>query len=261
MTSSVTRRDLLTRQTPAIALAGLFGATATLLAQQAESERLSPAAQKVHNAIRQAFVGGRYALPQLPYAYDALEPHIDAQTMQLHHARHHQSYVDGLNRAHDRIRKLAGQGDDVDMSQLAGIQRDLSFNGGGHVLHVIFWATMGPDAGGEPQGPLAETIAEQFGSFEAFKGYFSKVAASVKGSGWAILGYEPMGNRLSVFASNEHDAYYIPGTFPLLPLDVWEHAYYLRYQNQRTKYIQAWWNVVDWQAVSAIYELHRPRPS
>ena len=135
-----------------------------------------------------------------------------------------------------------------------GLERDLSFNGGGHMLHTLFWATMAPQAGGTPQGTLAEAIDASFGSFAAFKTYFSKVAAGIKGSGWALLMWEPLGDRLMVCAVNEHDAHLIPGSLALLPLDVWEHAYYLKYQNVRADYIAAWWNVVNWAAVGTFLD-------
>jgi Fe-Mn family superoxide dismutase len=205
----------------------------------------------VSQLLSQAYAGDQYALPPLPYAYDALEPHIDAQTMQLHHDKHHQGYVDGLNRTLQAIAEL--HRGELDPVRLQGLERDLSFNGGGHVLHTVFWATMGPDAGGVPNGRLAEAITREFGALDAFRNYYSKVAAGVKGSGWAVLCHEPVGNRLMVFSLNEHDTKHIAGARPLLPLDVWEHAYYLKYQNKRADYINAWWNVINWSAVDAAY--------
>jgi Fe-Mn family superoxide dismutase len=248
----LTRRNLLTQTLPVAALG------AGLLSTVAFAQQGGAAAGKGGGAIEQAlaaaFADGQYQLPKLPYAYDALEPHIDAKTVQLHHDKHHKAYVDGLNKALKGLADLRQAGGEVDMPKLYGLERDLSFNGGGHVLHTLFWATMGPQAGGAPQGALAEAINTSFGSFDAFKAYFSKVAAGIKGSGWALLAYEPVGRTLNVYGINEHDAHLIPGSIILLPLDVWEHAYYLKYQNVRAEFIAAWWNVVNWAAVGEFFE-------
>jgi superoxide dismutase, Fe-Mn family len=262
MSKSMTRRDILTHSVPALALAGVMGGGYTAFAQP-EGDRRG-AGQRggreplIMSMLRQGYSDGEYRLPKLPYAHNALEPHIDEQTMRLHHERHHQAYVNNLNSALKAAQQI-GQNEDLDAQKVAGLQRDLSFNAGGHVLHSIFWATMAPDSGGQPQGPIAEGLKRQFGSFDAFRRYFSRVATSLKGSGWAVLVYEPMGDNLIVNAAGDQDLRLIPGGMPLLPLDVWEHAYYLRYQNERAKYIEAWWNVVNWSAVNEVYSVLRQR--
>lgn len=239
-------------------LGGLgFGAMAnTLMAQQGPA---AAGAQKsvIMDQFRQAFADGSYALPKLPYAYDALEPHIDEQTMRLHHDKHHQGYVNGLNTAVAKLKEYATAGT-KDPLVLESLQRNLSFNGGGHLLHTVFWATMAPpkDGNNAPTGKLAEAIEKSFGSFEGFTSLFKQAAGGVKGSGWAVLAYEPLGDMLMVQSFNEHDCYVVSGSIPLLPLDVWEHAYYLKYQNQRTAYIDAYFNVINWPAVAELYSLH-----
>jgi Fe-Mn family superoxide dismutase len=197
---------------------------------------------------------GEFQLPPLPYAYDALEPHIDAQTMQIHHDKHHQGYVNGLNKAMAELKKIReGSGD-------AGLikhwSRELAFNGGGHVNHTIFWYTMAPagsESTREPSGELARAIRDSFGSFDAFKSQFSAAANSVEGSGWAWLMYEPVSKSLIVTQMEKQQNLDMTGARPLLGLDVWEHAYYLKYQNRRADYTKAFWNVVNWSAVSELY--------
>ena len=252
---NLSRRDMLTRALPAAAIMGAGLGSLNALAQQAGNGGAEQAASPFIDLLMQSFQDGKYALPALPYEYNALEPAIDEQTMHLHHEIHHKGYVDGLNKAVEAVKGL-GAGE-IDPMKLHGLERDLSFNGGGHLLHTIFWASMAPSGGGGPQGALAESISRNFGSFEAFKTYFSAVAAGVKGSGWGLLTYEPLGDNLIVVGINEHDAHLIAGSKPILPLDVWEHAYYLKYQNKRKDYIQAWWDVVNWQAVGAAYEMVR----
>ena len=231
---TVSRRDSLKLGVPAAAGAlGMLGAAAAVRGDHHEPEgTMLP--EKLATAFEQAYGGDAYALPDLPYPADALEPHIDAQTMTLHHDKHHQGYVDGLNTALGKLKDLAGG--EPDKSAIGANQRAISFNGSGHVLHTLFWATMAPPnqgGGGEPSGNLADAINTQFGSFDAFKSYFQAAAGGVKGSGWGILAYEPVGGNLITEAVNEHDVYHLAGTTPLLPVDVWEHAYYLKYQNER----------------------------
>jgi superoxide dismutase, Fe-Mn family len=259
MDDSLSRRDVLIKSLPTAAIIGA-GMSSALFAQAADNP--APAADPnmpvVGRMIADAHQNGQYSLPKLPYEYDALEPHIDVKTMTLHHSKHHQAYVTGLNNALKNLADLRA-GAEIDAARLSGLQRDLSFNGGGHTLHTIFWASMAPKAGGEPQGPFAEAINKNFGSFAAFQAYFTKVAAGVKGSGWAVLSYEPVGDNLVVFEINEHDTKMIAASIPLLPLDVWEHAYYLKYNNVRADYIKAWWNVVNWTAVAESYQWARSR--
>ena len=192
-----------------------------------------------------------HVLPDLPYAYDALEPHIDEQTMRLHHDLHHKAYVDGLNAAE---KKLAECRDSGDFAAVQALQRALAFHGSGHFNHVVFWENMSPQGGGTPTGDLAAQIDKDLGGFDKFKAHFSAAAATVEGNGWGVLGWHPTAGHLVVLASMNHQNQGIHGTIPLLMLDVWEHAYYLKYQNKRPDYIKAWWNVVNWEQAGKNYE-------
>ncbi len=194
---------------------------------------------------------GVYVLPPLPYEPAALEPSIDAQTMGLHHGKHHQAYVNGLNGA---LAKLAEARATGDFALVKHWSREVSFNGGGHVLHTLFWSNMAPKAGGEPQGALAQAIVRDMGSVEAFRKHFAAAATAVEGGGWAILGLEPLSGRLVVIQAEKQQDLTVWGMHPLLVLDVWEHAYYLRYQNRRADYVKAWWDVVNWADVGARFE-------
>jgi Fe-Mn family superoxide dismutase len=179
---------------------------------------------------------GRHTLPPLPYPYNALEPHIDEKTMRLHHDKHHKSYVDGLNRA-ERMMLQARRTGNFDL--IKHWEREAAFNGAGHYLHTLFWETMSPDGGGEPSGELRKQITRDFGSFLAFKQHFSQAAEKVEGSGWAILVWSPRSQRLQILQAEKHQNLTQWDVIPLLPLDVWEHAYYLKYQNNRKAYIDA----------------------
>ncbi|MBF8775705.1 superoxide dismutase [Pseudomonas fulva] len=196
-----------------------------------------------------------HALPSLPYAYDALEPHIDAQTMEIHHTKHHQTYVNGLNAAVENsewadwpVEKLVAQ-----VEQLPENLRGAVINhGGGHANHSLFWTVMSPRGGGEPQGEVARAIETQLGGFEAFKEAFTKAALTRFGSGWAWLSVTPQ-RTLVVESSGNQDSPLMHGHTPILGLDVWEHAYYLKYQNRRPEYIGAFYNVIDWAHVNRRY--------
>ena len=188
-----------------------------------------------------------YELPALPYAYNALEPHIDDQTMHLHHDIHHKGYVDGLNNAEA---KLAAARESGDFALIKHWSRELAFHGSGHFMHLMFWENMAPNAGGPATGKIAEQINKDFGSFEAFKKQYSAAAVAVEGSGWALLVYDPNGKKLTILQSEKHQNLTQWGVTPLLVLDVWEHAYYLKYQNKRAAYVEAWWNVVNWADVN-----------
>jgi Fe-Mn family superoxide dismutase len=194
---------------------------------------------------------GEYVLPPLPYPADALEPHIDARTMSIHHDIHHAGYVGGLNRA---LRYLGAIRDgDVEPNLLKHWVRELAFHACGHVNHVLFWECLAPPGaggGGFPEGDLADAIERDFGSFERFAAEFAAAAESVEGSGWAFLAFEPLAARLLVHAVEKHQNQAIAGSTPLLAIDVWEHAYYLRYQNRRGDYVRAFWNVVNWPGVA-----------
>ena len=192
-----------------------------------------------------------YTLPDLPYAHAALEPHIDARTMEIHHGKHHAGYVAKLNAALEGHADLAGKSIDDLMRGLAEVPESIRTavrnNGGGHANHSLFWTIMGPGAGGDPSGDLAEAISGTFGSVENFKTEFGNAAATRFGSGWAWLSVD--GGTLVVESTPNQDTPLSEGRTPILGLDVWEHAYYLHYQNRRPDYISAFWNVVNWDAV------------
>jgi Fe-Mn family superoxide dismutase len=196
-----------------------------------------------------------FTLPALPYAHDALEPHIDTQTMQIHHGKHHQAYVDNLNKA------VAGsENENKSLEELVrhagSISPAVRNNGGGHWNHSFFWTVIGPNAGGQPTGALAEAITKTFGSFDAFKEKFNTAGATRFGSGWAWLIKKEDGSLEVTSTPNQDNPLMeiaeVKGT-PLLGCDVWEHAYYLKYQNRRPEYLAAFWNVVNWNKVSELY--------
>lgn len=195
-----------------------------------------------------------HQLPKLPYAYDALEPHIDAETMRIHHGKHHQAYVTNLNKAlegHPDLQRKSALELILGLEQVpAEIRTAVRNQGGGHVNHTAFWTYMSPRGGGAPGGALAKDIDESFGSLDRFKQEFGKAAAGVFGSGWAWLTVKRDGKMGIAQTANQDNPVFTNGEIPILGLDVWEHAYYLNYQNRRPEYIEAWWNVVDWDAVS-----------
>jgi len=197
---------------------------------------------------------GKHRLPPLPYRYDALEPYIDEQTMRLHHDLHHQGYVDGLNRAELEMEKARKTGD---FKLLKHWEREAAFHGAGHYLHTIFWYVMHPKGGGKPSGRLLRQIEKDFGSFNQFQQHFSEAAKQVEGSGWAILIWSPRAHRLEILQAEKHQNLSQWDGVPLLPLDVWEHAYYLKYQNKRDEYIKNWWNVVYWPEVEKRFAVAR----
>jgi superoxide dismutase, Fe-Mn family len=198
-----------------------------------------------------------FELPALPYAPNALEPHIDARTMEIHHGKHHATYTNNLNAALEGHPELAGKGAEELLrgfdSLPSDIQTAVRNNGGGFVNHNLFWEVMGPGGGGAPSGGLASAIGKSFGSFDAFKDALSDAAVKRFGSGWAWLVVDGDGN-LQVYSTANQDSPYMSGHTPILGLDVWEHAYYLNYQNRRPDYVAAFWNVVNWEAVAARYE-------
>ena len=197
-----------------------------------------------------------HELPELPYSHDALEPFIDSKTMEIHHGKHHNAYVTNLNNA------IAGN-EDLEAKSILELISDLDAvpenirgavrnNGGGHANHSLFWSIMGPDKGGEPSGPLGDAINSTFGTFESFKDAFTKAGMTRFGSGWAWLSVS--NGSLEVSSTPNQDSPIMDGNEPILGCDVWEHAYYLNYQNLRPDYINAWWNVVNWEAVAARFE-------
>jgi Fe-Mn family superoxide dismutase len=197
-----------------------------------------------------------HELPNLPYAYDALEPHIDAQTMEIHHSKHHGGYVAKLNGALEKYADLHEKSVEELIAGIDSVPADIRTavrnNGGGHANHTLFWTVMAPNGGGEPAGDLAKAIASTFGDFATFKQQFSDAAATRFGSGWAWLALE--GGTLVVESTPNQDSPLMEGRIPILGLDVWEHAYYLKYQNKRPDYIAAWWNVVNWDEVSRRFD-------
>ena len=194
-----------------------------------------------------------FTLPALPYAYDALEPHIDARTMEIHHTKHHQAYVNNLNAALEKAPQLEGKSLDDLMRSInsvpEAVRTAVRNNGGGHWNHSQFWEWMGPKRGGEPTGRLADAIKSSFGDFAKFREQFAAAAAGRFGSGWAWLVDEGNG-KLSITSTPNQDNPLMEGKKAILGLDVWEHAYYLKYQNKRPDYVAAWWNVVNWDAVA-----------
>jgi Fe-Mn family superoxide dismutase len=193
-----------------------------------------------------------HQLPSLPYDFAALEPHIDAQTMQIHHGKHHAAYVNNLNAALEKHPSLAGKSAEDLIKDLASVPEDIRTavrnNGGGHVNHTMFWEIMGPGKGGAPTGPIAEAISATFGGFDAFKDQMNKAGVGRFGSGWAWL--VSAGGKLAIESTANQDSPLMEGKTPILGIDVWEHAYYLKYQNRRPDYLAAWWNVINWDAVN-----------
>jgi Fe-Mn family superoxide dismutase len=194
-----------------------------------------------------------YVLPPLPYAFDALEPHIDARTMEIHHGKHHQAYITNVNaalEAHPDLLKKPVEELVAGLNSLPeAVRTAVRNNGGGHANHSLFWTIMGPGKGGEPGGALGKAIAATFGDFAAFKDTFAKAAMGRFGSGWAWLVSDKSG-KLQVVSTANQDSPLTDGATPILALDVWEHAYYLNYQNRRADYVAAWWNVVNWENVA-----------
>ena len=197
-----------------------------------------------------------FELPKLAYAYDALEPHIDARTMEIHHSKHHNTYVTNLNAAVEKTAELAGKSLEAMLSDLSAVPEAVRGvvrnHGGGTFNHNLFWEVMGPNAGGAPKGELAKAIDSSFTSFDAFKAEFEKAATTRFGSGWAWLVKKDSG--LAVVSTANQDSPLSDGLAPILGIDVWEHAYYLKYQNRRPEYITAFWNVINWDAVAARYD-------
>lgn len=195
-----------------------------------------------------------HTLPALPYAYNALEPHIDEQTMKLHHDIHHLGYVNGLNNAEA---KLAEAREKNDFALVKHWERELAFHGAGHFLHCIFWENMGPNCGGTPSGALADAISSNFGSVAAFMAQFKAAGTAVEGSGWVLLVHNNMTKKLEILTSEKHQNLSQWVVTPLLVLDVWEHAYYLKYQNKRADYVAAFTNVINWADVAKRLEACR----
>lgn len=192
-----------------------------------------------------------YTLPDLPYDPGALEPHLSARILELHHDKHHATYVKGANTALEQLNEVRASGDFATISML---ERNLAFNVSGHVLHSVLWTNLSPDGGGTPSGALAAELDAGFGGFEGFQKQMVQAAATIQGSGWALASWEPMAGRLVVQQVHDHQGDHGQGTVPLLAIDAWEHAYYLQYENRKPDYLEAIWNVVSWADVERRYE-------
>ncbi|MBL0888034.1 superoxide dismutase [Myceligenerans indicum] len=195
-----------------------------------------------------------YTLPELPYDYAALEPHISGRIMELHHDKHHAAYVAGANAALDALAQARETGDHAAVNLH---EKNLAFHLGGHTNHTVFWNNLSPDGGGEPDGELAAAIIDQFGSFAAFQAHFAAVATGIQGSGWAVLAWDALGERLSIFQLFDQQANVPLGVTPLLMLDMWEHAFYLDYLNVKADYVKAFWNLANWADVARRLEQAR----
>jgi Fe-Mn family superoxide dismutase len=188
-----------------------------------------------------------YQLPDLSYDYGALEPHLSARILELHHGKHHCAYVDGAITTLEKLEVARSSGD---FSAIVGLEKTLAFNVSGHVMHSIYWENLSPVTGTEPTGLLADSISEHFGNYKAFQAQMTQVTVSVQGSGWSVLSWEPRGERLIIEQIYDHHSNSVIGTIPLLVIDAWEHAYYLKYENRRADYVDAIWNVINWVDVS-----------
>jgi superoxide dismutase, Fe-Mn family len=199
-----------------------------------------------------------YTLPELAYDYSALAPAVSGQIMELHHSKHHQAYVTGANAA---IAALAEARDKNDFAFVNKLEKDLAFNLGGHINHSIFWTNMSPDGGDKPTGDLASAIDDQFGSFDKFTAHFTATAMGVQGSGWAVLAWDSIGQKLIIVQFFDQQGNLPAGIVPLLMLDVWEHAYYLDYKNVRADYVKAFWSIVNWANVQERFTVAREKTS
>ena len=195
-----------------------------------------------------------YTLPDLPYDYAALEPHISARIMELHHSKHHAAYVAGANTA---LEKLAEARESGDFANVPKLEKDLAFHLGGHINHSIFWKNLTPDGAGKPEGELAAAIDDSFGSFDGFVGHFSAAANSLQGSGWAVLAWDPVGAQLLIHQLYDQQNNTPLGVTPILQLDMWEHAFYLDYVNVKADYVKAFWNIANWADAGQRFEAAR----
>jgi Fe-Mn family superoxide dismutase len=192
-----------------------------------------------------------YTLPELPYDEGALAPHVDPRIMELHHGKHHATYVKGANTA---LEKLADARDSGDFALITKLSKDLAFNLSGHVLHSIFWTCMSPDGGGKPEGELLAAIDESFGSFDDFKAQLTEATTTVQGSGWGALAWEPVAGRLIIEQVYDHQSNIGQGSDPLLVIDAWEHAFYLQYLNDKAAWVDAFWEVADWDSAGRRFD-------
>ena len=187
-----------------------------------------------------------YTLPDLPYDYSALEPHISARIMELHHSKHHKAYVDGANNA---LAQMAEARESGQFQNINRLEKDLAFHLGGHVNHSIFWTNLAPGSDGAPEGDLQAAIDEYFGSYDKFTSHFTAAAMGIQGSGWAVLSYDPVGQQLVIQQLFDQQGNTAQGTIPVLQLDMWEHAFYLDYQNVKADYVAAFWKIINWENI------------
>ena len=250
MNNELTRRDAISGLA-ALGAVGLTGTAAAGVQPKIRQNTFSPASLGYNEGTQ------KYVLPDLPYPYDALEPVIDEQTMRIHHGKHHAGYVKGVNNALDKLNEIRWGGDS---SLIQHWQRQLSFHMGGHINHTLFWSGMKPESeggGGQPNGNLMNQITNDFGSFTKFVEHFKSAATKVEGSGWGWLVYEPASNRLMITQMQNQQDMMFSGAIPLLGVDVWEHAYYLKYQNRRAEYVENFMRVIDWTEISRRFEAAR----
>ncbi len=248
MSRSSSRRDFL--KTASLASAGAV--LAGLPALRADA---APALRALYLYEQIVDGSGKYVLPDLPYAKDALEPVIDKATVELHHDKHHAAYVAGANKAETELQKAREAGD---FSLVKHWSRELAFHGSGHILHSIYWTNLtSPAKSGKPKGDLEKAIANDFGTYDKFKAQLANASISVEASGWGVLAYQPFAKRLTILQCEKHQDLTTWGAVPLLVIDVWEHAYYLKYQNKRADYVNALFSIINWENVSERYELAR----
>ena len=195
-----------------------------------------------------------YTLPELDYDYAALEPHISARIMELHHSKHHKAYVDGANAAVAKLEELRDSGD---YAAVNGVEKNLAFHLGGHTNHSVFWKNMSPDGGGQPDGEVKAAIDEYFGGFEKFQAHFNANANAIQGSGWSIWAWDTLAERPHIMQLFDQQGNIPVGQIPLLQLDMWEHAFYLQYENVKADYVKAWWNAVNWADAQARFDAAR----
>jgi Fe-Mn family superoxide dismutase len=188
-----------------------------------------------------------YSLPDLPYDYGALEPHISGRIMQLHHDKHHAAYVKGANSALEKLHQVRGKGD---FSMISMLEKNLAFNVSGHVLHSVFWTNLSPSGGGAPTGKLGTLLDDSFDGFASFRAQMTEAASTIQGSGWALASWEPLSARVVVQQVYDHQGNHGQGTVPLLAIDAWEHAYYLQYENDKASFFDAFWEIVNWDDVA-----------
>ena len=193
-----------------------------------------------------------HELPPLPYAYNALEPYYDEQTVRLHHDKHHLAYVNGLNKAEEKMEEARSSGD---YALIQHWERQLAFHGSGNILHTLFWQSMAPNAGEEPKGELADQIEADFGDLNTFRNQFSQAAITVEGNGWAALAWSPEFQRLYIVQIENHQKQVLADSQLVMVLDMWEHAYYLKFQNRRPDWVESWWNIVNWDGASERFRL------